>query len=129
MDAPYGHSHKEDGIYKHTRIEAPPESIYKEKFEILADLDEARHEAEKYQRHDDGRDGQGDERAGGGGVAELTVVDHKHNSRNAEKVEQVNGYRHTDDISYEHQIAVGMGFVGTVLPFQYKPEHQGCAEA
>ena len=115
MDAPYGHG--EDGIYKHARIEAPSESIYKEKLEILADLDEARHEAEEYQRHDDGRDGQGDERAGSGRVAELTVIDHKHNGRNAEKIEQVNGYRNADDIGDEHQIAVGVGLVGTVLPF------------
>lgn len=36
----------------------------------------------------------------------------------------MHGNRHTDDVCYQDEIAVGIGFVGAVLPFQHQPENQ-----
>ena len=40
----------------------------------------------------------------------------------------MDGDGHTDDVGYQDEIAVGMGLVGTVLPFEDEPEHERRAE-
>ena len=48
----------------------------------------------------------------------LTVVEHKHDCRDAQKVEQVHRDGNAYDIGNQHQIAVGMWLVGTVSHFR-----------
>ena len=117
-DRPYHHCHKEHGIDQHAHVVAPAEDVDKEQFEILGHFDESGHEAEEYQRDDSGRDGQCYQRAGGCGVAELTVIDHQHDGGDAEQIEQMHSYRYTYYIGYEHQIAVAVRQVGAVFPFE-----------
>ena len=56
------------------------------------------------------------------------MIYHKHNRRDAQQVEQMDGYRNADSVGYGYQIAVGVRVVAAVLPFQDKPENQGRTE-
>ncbi len=104
------------------------EAVDKEQLKPLGHLDEARHETIEYRTNNHARYGEGYQRSLGIGVAPFAVVEYQTQGGDTEQVEQVYGYRHTDNVGYQHEIAVGVGLVGSVFPFEHQPYHQGGTE-
>ena len=119
---------KDNGIDEHTHVVAHAEAVDEHQLEPLGDLHEARHKTVEDSAHDDARHTQSDERAYGIDLLPLAVVKDKSESRNTEKIKEMDCDRNTYDICYQNEIAVAEGLVGTVFPFQHEPEHQCRAE-
>ena len=121
-------AHKEHGVNQHARVIGQVQTVDKQQLEPLCLADDAGDKSVEDKAHYHRRQQQRQQRALDVGDLDLLVIEHQHYCGDAQQVEQVHGNRDADDVCYQHQVAVAVGLVGAVFPFQYQPEHQGGAE-
>ena len=61
-------------------------------------------------------------------VFSLLIVEHEHQRRNGEEVQEVNSYRESHQERYEHDPSVGIRLVSLLIPLGHRPEDHGSEE-
>ena len=120
-----GH-HKEGGA----AVVRQSEHVHEEQVEVGRQLGQVRDEKEDQQAEDDGSDGeylyQFPEAEAS--VFPPAVVEHEHQGRDGQQVEQVHTDTEAHQEGYQHYPAGRMGLVGTVVPHSHRPENHGGEE-
>ena len=129
IQSPEDHSHQQTDVDNQTRIEGTVELVDKEQLKPSAHLHDTRYDTIQHGGHQDKTSQKGQRGTFHAGLLALLVIEHKHQSRQAEQVEQVNSYTESRQISYEDEPAVGMRLVGMTLPLEHQPEDNCCEKA
>ena len=126
LDGEEHHGDKNQQIDNQTRVEGQADGVDEEIFKFAAHFHDARHEAVEHGHYQQGADAQSAERTLELGIRVLLEIVHQGDGGQAKQVEQVDANAEARQVEDKHEPAVGVRFIGMVLPFQNKPENEGC---
>ena len=128
VDGPHEHGEQEHDVDDESAVERHAEGVDEEQLEPSAHLHDARHDAVEHDCDEHHGTGEGEQRALHVRVRVLLVVVNEYDGGETKEVEQVHADGESRKAGYEHQPAVAVRLVCTVLPLEYQPEHDSCEQ-
>ena len=125
VNGPDYHGNQQDDINNESGVERHAAGVHEEPLKPSAHLHNTGHYAVEHGCHQHHRDDQSYDGTLGRHVFPLLEVINQHDGGQAQQVEQVYADGKAGQVENQHQPAVAVRLVGTVLPLEDEPEHQG----